>query len=147
MNLGRATELVGYWFAFVCDRTKYRKAALITTILRPEGDLQLAYNRNFERKFLAMMMHEGYVSESLDTGDGGALSRYISTWGDDNTRDVGDTATLCQLSYDSSEMEKVASPFDDIGFLASGHDNDMGSVTLRNLIPSEIRATQNNDTN
>ena len=64
-----------------------------------------------------MTVHQGYAREHIGRNDG-ILSRHIGTWGE-NAREYSEEG-WSQLSYDSSEMEKVASPFDDIGFLAGG---------------------------
>lgn len=55
---------------------------------------------------------------SIRSGDK-SLSRHIETWGPRTKSYVGGDG-WSQLSYDSSELGNVASPFDDIGFLAGG---------------------------
>ena len=66
-----------------------------------------------------MTVHQGYAREQHVGRNDGNLSRHIGTWGE-NAREYGSEEGWSHLSFDSSEMEKVASPFDDIGFLAGG---------------------------
>ena len=76
------------------------------------------------------MLHAMQAEESTFRNADKLLSRHLENLDPRKSHEYVPTGGWSQLSYDSSELGHVASPFDDIGFLATGGGGSDGTNPL-----------------